>query len=199
MELAVKPFIHATADVSPHATIGDGTKIWDHSKVREGATIGADCTIGQNVYIDFAVTVGSRVKIQNNASLYHGVTIEDGVFVGPHVCFCNDLIPRAITPDGALKGAADWQVRPSLVRYGASIGAGAMLLPGITVGRFAMIGAGSVVTHSVPDHALVYGNPARIQGYVCECGQKLVNVELDDKSMHGYCVACDRNLQSSLA
>ncbi|MBA2677330.1 MAG: N-acetyltransferase [Ktedonobacteraceae bacterium] len=188
------PFIHATAEVSAEATIGDDTRIWNHSKVREGATIGSECNIGQNVYIDFAVSVGSRVKIQNNVSIYHGVTIESGVFIGPHVCFCNDRIPRAITPDGHLKSAADWHVSPITVGYGASIGARSVIVPGVTIGRFAMIGAGSVVSRSVPDYALVYGNPARIQGYVCECGQKLQSVELVDEQLTGYCPTCDRTL-----
>jgi UDP-2-acetamido-3-amino-2,3-dideoxy-glucuronate N-acetyltransferase len=178
-------FVHATADISPLAIIGEGTQIWNHSKIREGAQIGSECTIGQNVYIDFNVIIGNRVKIQNNASIYHGITIEDGVFIGPHVCFCNDLTPRAITPDGRLKNADDWQVSPILVRYGASIGAGSIIVPGIIIGRFAMIGAGSVVTRSIPDHALVYGNPARLHGYVCACGQKLEEMSQTDEHIIG--------------
>jgi UDP-2-acetamido-3-amino-2,3-dideoxy-glucuronate N-acetyltransferase len=183
-------FIHPTADVSPQAAIGEGTQIWSYTKIREGARIGTECNIGQHVYIDFDVTVGSRVKIQNNTSVYNSVTIEDGVFIGPHVCFCNDLTPRAITPDGRLKTADDWHVSPIVVCYGASIGAGSIIVPGITIGRFAMIGAGSVVTHSIPDHALVYGNPARLHGYVCECGQKLEELSQIDEQTVGTCPAC---------
>lgn len=166
-------YIHPTADVSDRASIGDGTRIWSQVQVREDATLGANCNIGKNVYIDFGVSIGAMVKIQNNSSVYHGVTVEDGVFIGPHVCFCNDMSPRAITPDGRLKGADDWEVGPTVVRYGASVGAGSIILPNVTIGRFALVGAGSVVTRSVPDHALVYGNPARVHGYVCACGRAL--------------------------
>src|SRR6187200_2427634 len=107
--------IHSTADVSPDAHIGAGTSIWNQAQVRERARIGADCVIGKNVYVDVDVVIGDRVKVQNNVSLFHGVTVEDGVFVGPHVCFTNDRIPRAITTDGALKTDADWEVSPVLV------------------------------------------------------------------------------------
>ncbi len=156
---------HPTAEVSPEAQVGAGTHIWMHAQVREYASIGASCNIGKGVYIDTHVTIGSLVKIQNSVSVFEGVTIEDGVFVGPHVCFTNDLIPRAITPDGRLKGANDWQVTPTLVKYGASIGAGSVILCGITIGSFALIGAGSVVTKDVPPHTLVHGNPASHRGY----------------------------------
>ncbi len=184
--------VHPTADVSRGAQIGEGTYIWHFVQVREGAIIGSDCILGKNVYIDFDVKIGHRTKIQNNVSVYHGVTIEDGVFIGPHVCFCNDVHPRAITPDGALKGADDWMVGPVLVRYGASIGAGSIILPNVTIGSFAMIGAGSVVTRSVPDHALVYGNPARLHGYVCSCGQQLLDVVKSTTAIAGYCPACEQ-------
>jgi UDP-2-acetamido-3-amino-2,3-dideoxy-glucuronate N-acetyltransferase len=165
--------IHPTAEVSSLATIGEGTRIWHQAQVRERAKIGRSCIIGKGVYIDSDVVVGDRVKIQNGASIYHGATIEDGVFVGPHACLTNDKLPRAITPDGELKGDADWQVGKILVQYGASIGAGAIVLPGVTVGRFAMVGAGAVVTRNVPPHALVVGNPAKPAGFVCACGHRL--------------------------
>src|SRR5713226_8567534 len=170
-------FIHPTAEVASDAQIGSGTRIWNSAQVRTGARIGAECNFGKNVYIDAGVVIGDRVKIQNNVSVYHGVTIEDGVFIGPHVCFTNDVLPRAITPQGAVKGQDDWVVGPTLVRSGASIGAGSIILPNVTIGRFAMIGAGSVVTRSVPEYALVYGNPARQHGYVCACGRRFDNVE----------------------
>ncbi|MBF6591393.1 MAG: N-acetyltransferase, partial [Ktedonobacterales bacterium] len=160
-------FIHPTADVSQDARVADGTKIWSYAQIREGAQVGAECVIGKNVYVDFGVHIGNRVKIQNNVSVYHGVTIEDGVFVGPHVCFTNDLLPRAITPDGQLKGTDDWEVGPIVVRYGASLGANSTIVPGVTIGSFALVGAGAVVSRDVPDHGLVYGNPARLHGYVC--------------------------------
>jgi acetyltransferase-like isoleucine patch superfamily enzyme len=126
------------------------------------------------VYIDFDVVIGSRVKVQNGASIYHGATIEDGVFIGPHACLTNDNLPRAITPEGLLKSDADWEVSRTVIRYGASIGAGAIILPGITVGRFALVGAGAVVTKDVIAHGLVVGNPARLIGRVCACGYRLV-------------------------
>lgn len=162
--------IHPTADVSSGAAIGDGTRIWHEAQVREGARLGANCIVGKGVYIDFDVPIGNAVKIQNRASIYHGTTIEDGVFIGPHVVFTNDRLPRAITPDGQPKSDDDWEVGQTLVRYGASVGAGSVILPGITIGTFALVGAGSVVTRDVPDHALVVGNPARIAGYACRCG-----------------------------
>lgn len=165
--------IHSTADVSPNATVGEGTSIWHYCQVREGAHIGEQCILGKNVYVDLNVRIGDRVKIQNNCSVYHGVTVESGVFLGPHVVLTNDLYPRAINPDGSLKGDADWEVGPILIRYGASIGARSVILPGVTIGRFAMVAAGAVVTRDVPDYGLVIGTPARLAGYVCACGQRL--------------------------
>jgi len=166
-------YAHPTADVSPEATIGDGTRIWQHCQVREDAVIGQSCILSKNVYIDAGVRIGDYVKIQNGISVYHGVTLEDGVFCGPHCVFTNDKQPRAINPDGTLKSATDWMVSTTLVRTGASIGAHATIVCGVTIGRWAMIGAGAVVTRDVPDHGLVYGNPARLHGFVCPCGEKL--------------------------
>jgi acetyltransferase-like isoleucine patch superfamily enzyme len=183
-------YIHPSADVHPDARIGAGTKIWAHTQVRENVEIGAECILGRNVYVDFGIQIGSRVKIQNNVSVYHGVTLEDGVFVGPHVCFTNDLLPRAITPDGKLKGAEDWEVSPILIRSGASLGANSTIVPGVTVGSFALIGSGSVVTRDVPDHGLAYGNPARLHGYVCRCGHKLVNMIQTQEELKGTCPTC---------
>jgi UDP-2-acetamido-3-amino-2,3-dideoxy-glucuronate N-acetyltransferase len=165
--------VHPTAEVSPLARIGEGTRIWHQAQVREGAVIGQNCVVGKGVYIDFDVAVGSNVKIQNGALLYHGLTIEDGVFIGPQVCLTNDVYPRAITPEGDLKSADDWTVGTTVIRYGASIGAGAVILPGLTIGRFALVAAGAVVTCSVPDHGLVMGVPARVVGYACRCGQRM--------------------------
>jgi acetyltransferase-like isoleucine patch superfamily enzyme len=165
--------IHPTADVSPRANLGAGTRIWHEAQVREGARLGESCIVGKGAYIDFDVHIGSRVKIQNRASIYHGTTIEDGAFIGPHVVFTNDLRPRSINPDGSLKSDDDWTVGETVVRYGASIGAGSVILPGVTIGRFALVGAGAVVTRSVPDHAIVVGNPARRVGHACACGAKL--------------------------
>ena len=117
--------------------------------------------------------IGDNVKIQNSALIYHGATLEDGVFIGPQVCLTNDRRPRAITSDGRLKGNDDWEVGPILIKYGASIGAGSLILPNVTVGRFALVGTGAVVTRDVPDHALVVGVPARVVGYVCHCGRTM--------------------------
>jgi UDP-2-acetamido-3-amino-2,3-dideoxy-glucuronate N-acetyltransferase len=163
--------IHPTAEVSPDASIGPGTSVWNQAQVREGAHIGGGCVIGKNAYIDADVVIGDNVKIGNNVSVFHGVTVEDGVFIGPHVCFTNDRLPRAINVDGSLKGADDWEVSPILVRHGAALGANSTILPGVTIGRWAMVGSGAVVTHDVADHALVVGNPARRLGRVCACGQ----------------------------
>lgn len=170
-------FSHPTSVVSPQAQIGLGTKIWVGCQIREGVVLGDQCILSKNVYVDVGVRIGSNVKIQNNVSVYHGVTIEDGVFVGPNVCFTNDKNPRAINPDGTPKGAEDWIVSAILVKYGASIGANSTIVCGTTVGRWAMVGAGSVVTHDIPDHGLVVGIPARLVGYICSCGKKLRQVD----------------------
>jgi UDP-2-acetamido-3-amino-2,3-dideoxy-glucuronate N-acetyltransferase len=165
--------IHPTAEVSEKADIGARTRIWHQAQVREGVRLGENCIIGKGAYIDFDVQIGCNVKIQNYASVYHGVTIEDGVFVGPYTCLTNDKLPRAITPDGKLKSDAEWEVGQIHVKYGAAIGARAVVLPDVTIGRFALIGAGAVVTKDVPDYGLVVGNPARLVGYVCKCGRRL--------------------------
>jgi UDP-2-acetamido-3-amino-2,3-dideoxy-glucuronate N-acetyltransferase len=185
-------YIHPSAEVSPDAQIGQGTRIWRQAHVREHAQIGETCNIGKGVYIDTNVHIGSNVKIQNHASLFEGLTLEDGVFVGPHVCFTNDLLPRAITPDGKLKMADDWVITPTLVKYGASIGAGSIIVCGITIGEFALIGAGSVVTRDVPPHALVFGNPARQHGYVCHCARKLASVFEQDGLFVSRCETCGK-------
>jgi len=166
-------YIHPSATVEDGADIGEGTRIWHLVQVRPNATIGTECNIGRGVFVDSDVVIGNRVKIQNYVSVYHGVTIEDGVFVGPHVVFTNDKLPRAITADGELKAVDDWVVSETLVCKGASIGANAVLVCGIKVGKWAMIGSGAVVTKDVPDYALVVGNPARIIGYVDEEGNRI--------------------------
>ncbi len=189
MELA-SVYIHPTAEVSPQAMVGAGTRIWRQVHVREHARIGENCNIGKGVYIDAHVQIGSCVKIQNHVSVFEGVTLEDGVFIGPHVCFTNDLLPRAITPDGKLKTADDWQITPTLVQYGASIGAGSVILCGVTIGKFALVGAGSMVTRDVPPHALVFGNPARLHGYVCRCARRLSDLHEQDGQLVGWCAFC---------
>jgi acetyltransferase-like isoleucine patch superfamily enzyme len=181
--------VHPTAEVSPAAMIGEGTSVWHQAQIRERAILGRNCVIGKGVYIDFDVKLGDNVKVQNGVSIYHGVVIEDGVFVGPHVCFTNDLRPRAINPDGTQKGGDDWIVSQTLVQIGASLGANSTIVCGVTIGKWAMIAAGSVVTHDVPDYGLVMGNPARLRGYVCKCGERL------DESF--TCTKCDTNLRKT--
>lgn len=166
-------FIHPTAEVSKQATLGDGTYVWNFAQIREGVVAGEHCVFGKGTYVDARVRIGDRVKIQNNASIFHGVTLESGVFIGPHVCFTNDLHPRAINPDMSRKEPTDWIVMPTLVKFGAAIGANSTIRCGVTIGQWAMIGAGSVVTKAVPDYGLAFGAPAKLHGYVCPCGQRL--------------------------
>ncbi|MBI4790437.1 MAG: N-acetyltransferase [Chloroflexi bacterium] len=184
--------IHPTADVSPQAVIGEGTKIWNRAQIREGANIGADCIIGKDVYVDFGVVIGARVKIQNSALVYHGVAIEDGVFIGPQVCLTNDKYPRAITPEGELKSDADWEVGKIVVRKGASLGAGSLILPDVVIGEFAMVAAGAIVSKSVPAHGLVVGQPARLIGMVCWCGRRM-----QPRDQQWDCPACGRVYEPS--
>ncbi|MGI6152733.1 MAG: acyltransferase [Christensenellaceae bacterium] len=158
-------FVHETAHVADNAKIGKGTKIWINVQVREDAEIGENCIISKDAYIDHAVKIGNDVKIQNGVSVYHGVTLEDEVFVGPHAVFTNDLNPRAQNPD--------WEVTPTLIKKGAALGANCTVVCGNTVGEYAMVGAGSVVTHDVPAYTLALGNPARPAGNVCRCGARV--------------------------
>ena len=165
--------IHKTAEVSKKAVLGRNVSVWNNAQIREDARIGDNCIIGKSAYIDHGVKIGDNVKVQNNSSVYFGSTIEDGVFIGPHVCLTNDKNPRAVTKDGKLKGSTDWEIGRILVKKGASIGAGSIILPNVVVGKHAMVGAGSVVTKNVPDFGLVYGNPARLAGYVDKSGSKV--------------------------
>jgi UDP-2-acetamido-3-amino-2,3-dideoxy-glucuronate N-acetyltransferase len=185
--------IHETAQVHQSARVASSAKLWNWVQVREHADIGDNSIISKGVYVDAGVHIGRNVKIQNNVSVYHGVTIEDGVFVGPHACFTNDKRPRAINPDGSLKSADDWSVSPILLREGCSIGANATITPGVTIGRFAMVGAGAVVTHDVPDFGLVVGCPARLVGHVCPCGARLPETVRPDGL--STCTACGRRTE----
>lgn len=159
-------FIHPTAEIDKGSTIGSSTKIWHFSHVLSGSRIGENCNIGQNVVIGPDVTIGNNCKVQNNVSIYKGVTLEESVFCGPSMVFTNVYNPRAEIRKMD-------EVRPTLVKTGATIGANATIICGVTLGRYSFIGAGAVVTKDVPDHALVAGNPGRQIGWMCECGERL--------------------------
>ena len=167
--------VHATADLEANVSIGPRTSIWHRAQLRTGATIGADCIVGRDVFIDEGVVIGDRVKIQNLALVYHGVTVGDGVFIGPGAILTNDRYPRAVTSSGDLATADDWTVSPITLLEGCSIGAGAVVVAGTEVGRYAMVGAGAVVTRNVTNYALVAGSPARRIGWVCACGERLLD------------------------
>jgi UDP-2-acetamido-3-amino-2,3-dideoxy-glucuronate N-acetyltransferase len=174
-------FVHETAVVDQPATIGAGTKIWHFSHVLKDSRIGRNCTIGQNVMIGPGVAIGDGCKIQNNVSVYEGVTLEDHVFCGPSMVFTNVSNPRSEIDRKD-------EFKKTLVRRGASIGANATLLCGVTVGRYAFVGAGAVVARNVPDYTLVMGNPAREVGYMCCCGVKLPSGDWKNVT----CAACQR-------
>ena len=162
-----KPFIaHPLSVVEEGARIGAGTRVWHFAHVRKGAVIGRDCIIGKDAYIDTEVVLGDGCKVQNGANLYRGLTVGDRVFVGPAVQFTNDLFPRAELWD-------DSRLVRTMVKDGASIGSNATVVCGVTIGAYATVGAGAVVTRDVPDHGLVLGNPARLRGFVCRCGRPL--------------------------
>jgi UDP-2-acetamido-3-amino-2,3-dideoxy-glucuronate N-acetyltransferase len=178
-------FVHESSYVDEPAEIGEGTRIWHFSHVCGGAEIGRNCSIGQNVLIAKNVRIGDNVKIQNNVSVYEGVTLEDEVFCGPSMVFTNVTTPRSGTPRNT---AADYA--KTLVRKGATIGANATIVCGSTLGEYAFVGAGSVVTKDVPAYAMVYGNPARVRGYACECGIKLAF-----ENGRAQCEQCSRSYE----
>jgi UDP-2-acetamido-3-amino-2,3-dideoxy-glucuronate N-acetyltransferase len=157
---------HSTAIIDDGASIGEGTRIWHWVHICGGARIGRECSFGQNVFVANRVTIGDKVRVQNNVSIYDGVTLEDGVFCGPSMVFTNVLNPRA---DVSRKD----EYRPTLVRQGATLGANCTIVCGVTIGRYAFVGAGAVVAQDVPDHALVIGVPARLAGWMSRCGEKL--------------------------
>lgn len=171
-------FVHESSYVDEGCTIGAGTKIWHFSHIMNNCTIGTNCNIGQNVVISPGVVLGNGCKIQNNVSVYTGVVCEDGVFLGPSCVFTNVINPRAFVERKN-------EYRQTVVKEGASIGANATIVCGHNIGKYAFVGAGAVVTKDVPDYAVVYGNPAQIQGYVCKCGNKL-----SFEGSHAQCASC---------
>jgi acetyltransferase-like isoleucine patch superfamily enzyme len=174
--------VHASADLESDVSVGPGSSVWSHAVLRSGASVGAECVIGRDAFIDEGVRVGDRVKVQNGALVYHGAIVGNGVFIGPGAILTNDRYPRAITATGDPAGADDWTVSPIDLADGCSIGAGAVVVAGLKVGRFATVGAGAIVTRDVPDYALVVGNPARRIGWVCACGAKLADESGADAS-----------------
>ena len=186
--------IHPTAIIENDVTLGDGTSVWDNAHIRHGARLGEECLVGGKTLIAYDVSIGSRVKINSAAYICNGVTIEDGVMVSAGVIFTNDRFPRAATNDlSELRPSTpDEHTLPTLVREGATIGAGAIIGCDLTIGRFAMVGMGSVVTRSIPDFHLVIGNPARSIGCVCRCGEPLVkwNEQQSEQPIAIRCAAC---------
>lgn len=158
-------FVHPSAEVNGGAVIGKGTKIWNQAQIRENVKIGENCILSKDVYVDAGVRIGDRCKIQNGVSVYDGVTLEDDVFIGPHATLTNDKVPRAFN--------SNWKLVPTLIKKGASIGANATIVCGVTIGEYAMIAAGSVVTKDVDPYSLVVGNPARHRCYIDVEGNKV--------------------------
>ena len=176
-------FIHPTSIVDEHVEIGEGPKVWHFCHIQSGARIGKNCSFGQNVNISNRVNIGNGVKVQNNVSIYEGVELEDDVFCGPSCVFTNDLTPRAKYP----KGHAGY--KKTIVREGASIGANATIVCGHSIGKWALIGAGAVVTSDVPAHAVMLGVPARQRGWACVCGELLEE--------NFICPACGRQYRKT--
>jgi UDP-2-acetamido-3-amino-2,3-dideoxy-glucuronate N-acetyltransferase len=183
-------FIHESAHVDPGARVGEGTKIWHFCHVCAGAEIGPECTLGQNVYVADGVKIGRGVKIQNNVSLYTGVVLEDYVFCGPSMVFTNVKVPRAAFPCPAAEYAG------TRVGQGASIGANATVICGVTIGKWALVGAGAVVTRDVRDHARVMGVPAKAAGWVCRCGEAL-GLNVAQGQAGAACERCGRRYTAS--
>ncbi len=171
-------FVHETSYIDQNVQIGKGTKIWHFCHLMPGSKVGEKCNIGQNVFIGSDVVLGNGVKIQNNVSLYTGVICEDDVFLGPSMVFTNVINPRAFIERKT-------EFKTTLIKRGASIGANATIVCGTTIGKYAFVGAGAVVSANVPDFALVYGNPGRRKGWVCQCGAKL-----EKENNHVQCPIC---------
>jgi len=178
-----KYFVHPSSMVDEPVEIGEGTQIWHFSHIMSGAKIGKNCIIGQNVFIGSGAILGNKIKIQNNVSIYDGVILEDDVFCGPSMVFTNVFNPRSFI-------SRKKEFRKTVVGKGATIGANATIVCGNSIGRFAFIGAGSVVTKDIPDYALVYGNPGRVKGWVCQCAE-----EIPFRAGKAKCQACGKKYQ----
>ena len=182
-------FVHESSYVGEGCEIGEGTKVWHFCHIMKNSRIGRNCVLGQNVHVAPNVVIGDRCKIQNNVSLYDGVFLEDEVFCGPSMVFTNVINPRS-----GIERKSEF--RKTLVRTGASIGANATIVCGHTIGRYALVGAGSVVTKDVPDYALVVGSPARVAGWVCRCGVKL-DFQSDGGEETATCESCSAQYRKS--
>jgi len=181
-------YLHETAIAEDNVTIGEGTKIWHHCHIRKGAVIGDNVNIGKGVYVDTDVVIGNNVRIQNGVSLYKGVEIEDDVFLGPHCNFTNDLFPRA--------NSEKWQVIPTLIKEGASIGSNATIICGVTIGIYSLISVGAVVTEDTLPFSLMVGHPARLKGFVCKCGYKMNKIKSIQTFESAFeCSVCDKQLK----
>jgi UDP-2-acetamido-3-amino-2,3-dideoxy-glucuronate N-acetyltransferase len=192
------PIIHPTAIVEPDVHIGPGSRVWDNVHIRHGARLGTECIVGEKTYIAYGVRIGNCVKVNACVYICALVTIEDFVMISAHTVFTNDRFPRAFSPD--LSGLATSDVTeetlPTIVRRGVTIGANATIGPGIEIGEFAMVGMGAVVTKNVPAHALIFGNPARLRGYVCVCGHPLGDEYAFDRGRQAHCERCARRFAS---
>lgn len=178
-------FVHESSYIDEPCIIGNGTKIWHFSHIMENSEIGKNCNIGQNVVISTGVKLGNGVKIQNNVSVYTGIICEDNVFLGPSCVFTNVINPRAFIERKN-------EFKNTLIKIGASIGANATILCGCTIGKYALVGAGSVVTKDVLDYTIVYGSPAKVKGYICQCGEKIL---FNDNRAH--CHSCGKNYEKN--
>jgi UDP-2-acetamido-3-amino-2,3-dideoxy-glucuronate N-acetyltransferase len=190
-----KVYIHPTADVSEKAQLGAGTRVWHQAQVREGAVIGKQCILGKGSYVDKDVHIGDFCKLQNGVFVFHGFNLEAGVFLGPGVMLLNDKHPRAINPDGSPKSDSDWVASEGVIEYGAAVGGGAVVLPGVRVGRMALVGSGAVVTRDVPERAIVAGNPARVRGFACDCGHPLTEGGHGSGKVAFKCSSCGRSYE----